>query len=69
MKVKELIETLKKCDQEADVCVECCKDSYAFTVAQYEEDGKVMSVYIGDDLWLLDETLVGEYHYTKNIIK
>ena len=49
MKVRELIEKLKKCSPEAIVCVEAWMDPAANEVKEYEVDDEHY-VYIGDNL-------------------
>lgn len=49
MTVRELIEKLQKCNQDAEVCVEAWMDAAANEVKEYT-DGEYNCVYIGDNL-------------------
>ena len=56
MKVKELVEKLKQCSQDAIVCVEAFMDADVNDVKEYLIDN-IPYVYIGDDLEELEYNL------------
>ena len=68
MKVKELINLLSKCDQEAEVNAECWEDVEVKVVAEYT-NGKETLVEIGDDLTYIDDLLVKNDDYKKQVIE
>lgn len=61
MTVKELIEKLQKCNQDAIVCAEANRDPLVNEVQEYvsDEDG-VHYVYVADELDYIDEVFIGK---------
>ena len=59
MTVKELQKALKKCDPNAEICVEVNMDHAAYIVKQYDIDNNYKTVYIADNLEYVDYHLAG----------
>lgn len=59
MKVKELMEALRQCDPEAEICVEVSMDHAAHIVKQYNYDSDNKAVYIADSVEYVDDHLAG----------
>jgi hypothetical protein len=60
MKVKELIEKLKNCSEDAIICVEANRNPIAQEVQEYELTDGTRHVYIADELDYIDEVILGK---------